>query len=57
MNDIHVYSIQTYEKNSHNYYYQIVTHEVCDAKCKNTTCVISTRETIEGTKAKGQKKT
>jgi hypothetical protein len=31
MNDIHVYSIQTYEKHiSHNYYCQIMTHEVCD---------------------------
>jgi hypothetical protein len=31
MNDIHDYSIQTYEKLIlHNYYYQIVTHEVCD---------------------------
>jgi hypothetical protein len=35
-------------------YCQIVTHEVCDAKCRNTIGVISTRETIEGTKAKGQ---
>jgi hypothetical protein len=32
MNDIHVYSKQTYEKQiSHNYYCQIVTHEICDA--------------------------
>jgi hypothetical protein len=31
MNDIHVYSIQTYEKLiSHHYYHQIVTHEICD---------------------------
>jgi hypothetical protein len=31
MNDIHVYSIQTYEKHfSHDYYCQIVTHEVFD---------------------------
>jgi len=31
MNDICVYSIQTYEKEIlHNYYCQIVTHEVCD---------------------------
>jgi hypothetical protein len=31
MNDIHVYSIQTYEKQiSHDYYSQIVIHEVCD---------------------------
>jgi len=29
--DIHVYSIWTYEKQiSHNYYCQIITHEVCD---------------------------
>jgi len=33
MNDIHVYSIQTYEKKiSHNYYYQIMTNEICDVK-------------------------
>jgi hypothetical protein len=38
MNDISVYSIQTYEKQiSHNYYYQIVTHEVCDASFSNNT--------------------
>jgi hypothetical protein len=31
MNDIRVYFIQTYEKQiSHDYYYQIMTHEVCD---------------------------
>jgi hypothetical protein len=31
MNDIHDYSIQTYEKLiSNDYYYQIMTHEVCD---------------------------
>jgi hypothetical protein len=31
MNDIHVYSIQTYEKHIlHDYYCQIVTHQVCD---------------------------
>jgi hypothetical protein len=31
MNDICVYSIRTYEKQFlHNYYCQIVTHEVCD---------------------------
>jgi hypothetical protein len=31
MNDIHVYSIQTYEmKILHDYYCQIVTHEICD---------------------------
>jgi hypothetical protein len=31
MNDIRDYSIQTYEKLIlHNYYCQIVTHEVCD---------------------------
>jgi len=31
MNDIRVYSIQTYGKqNLHDYYYQIVTYEVCD---------------------------
>ncbi len=31
MSNIHVYSIQTYEKkNLHNYYCQILTHEVCD---------------------------
>ncbi len=31
LNDIRVYSIQTYEKKiSHDYYCQIVTHEVCD---------------------------
>jgi hypothetical protein len=31
MNDIHVYSIQTYEKQIlHDYYCQIVPHEVCD---------------------------
>ncbi len=32
MNDIHVYSIQTYENQIlHNYYCQIMAHEVCDA--------------------------
>jgi hypothetical protein len=32
MNDIHVYSIQTYENQiSHDYYCQIATHEICDA--------------------------
>jgi hypothetical protein len=57
MNDIHVYSILTYEKkNSHDYYCLIVTHEICDAKCRSTTYVISIRETIEGTKAIGQEK-
>jgi hypothetical protein len=31
MNDIHVYSIWTYEKQIlHDYYCKIVTHEVCD---------------------------
>jgi hypothetical protein len=31
MNDIHVYSVQTYEKQiSHDYYCQIVTYEVCN---------------------------
>jgi hypothetical protein len=31
MSDICVYSIRTYEKQIlHNYYCQIVTHEVCD---------------------------
>jgi hypothetical protein len=31
MNDIRDYSIQTYEKQiSHDYYYQIVTHEIYD---------------------------
>ncbi len=31
MNDIYVYFIRTYEKKiSHNYYYQIVAHEICD---------------------------
>jgi hypothetical protein len=31
MNDVCVYSIQTYEKQIlHDYYYQIVAHEVCD---------------------------
>jgi hypothetical protein len=31
MNYIHVYSIQTYEKQiSHDYYCQILTHEFCD---------------------------
>jgi hypothetical protein len=31
MNDMHVYSIQTYEKkNLHNCYGQNMTHEVCD---------------------------
>jgi hypothetical protein len=36
MNGIRIYSIQTYEKQiSHNYYCQIVTHEVCDVyTCK-----------------------
>jgi len=50
MNDIHVYSIRTYEKQIlHNYYYQIVTYEVCDVcffffwmklTYFNNTCVI-----------------
>jgi hypothetical protein len=32
MNDIHAYSIRTYEKQiSHDYYGQIVAHEICDA--------------------------
>jgi hypothetical protein len=58
MNNIHVYSIQTYEKQiSHVYYYQIMTHEVCDVKCKGTIDVISTREIAEGTKAKDQERT
>jgi len=44
MNDIHIYFIQTYEKQIlHNYYCQIVTHEIGDVKCKGTTDVISTR--------------
>jgi hypothetical protein len=31
MNDICAYSIWTYEKQiSHDNYYQIVTHEICD---------------------------
>jgi hypothetical protein len=31
MNDSHVYSIRTYEKQiSYDYYCQIMTHEVCD---------------------------
>jgi hypothetical protein len=31
MNDVHVYSIWTYEKKiSYDYYCQIVAHEVCD---------------------------
>jgi hypothetical protein len=31
MNDIHIYSIRTYEKKiSHDYYYQIMAHEVYD---------------------------
>jgi len=31
MNDIHVFSIQTYEKQiSHDYYYQIMAHEAYD---------------------------
>jgi hypothetical protein len=30
MNDIYVYSLQSYEKQiSHDYYCQIITHEVC----------------------------
>jgi len=33
MNDIRVYSIRTYEKQIyHDYYCQIVAHEVCDLK-------------------------
>ncbi len=36
MNDIHVYFIWTYEKKfSHDYYCQIVTHEVCDDETNN----------------------
>jgi hypothetical protein len=36
VNDIHVYFIQTYEKKiSHDYYCQIVTHEVCDDETNN----------------------
>jgi hypothetical protein len=35
MNDICVYLIRTYEEQiSHNYYYQIMIHEVCDEKEK-----------------------
>jgi hypothetical protein len=31
MNDNHVYSIQSYENQiSHNYYSQIVIHEICE---------------------------
>jgi hypothetical protein len=33
MNDIYVYSIQTYEKKIlHDYYCQIVTHEIYDVR-------------------------
>jgi hypothetical protein len=33
MNNIRFYVIRTYEKQIlHNYYYQIVTHEGCDAR-------------------------
>jgi hypothetical protein len=57
MNDIYVYFIQTYEKQiSHDYYYQIMIHEVCDVKCRSTIDVIFTRETTEGTKAKDQER-
>jgi hypothetical protein len=39
MNDIRIYSIWTYEKQiSHDYYYQVVTHEVCDV-CSSNTCI------------------
>jgi hypothetical protein len=33
MNDICVYSIWIYEKQiSHNHYYKIMTHEICDVQ-------------------------
>jgi hypothetical protein len=39
VNDIHVYSIQTYKKQiSYDYYYQIVTHEVCDVRMLRGMC-------------------
>jgi hypothetical protein len=35
MNDICVYSIWDYEKkNSHDYYCQIMTHEICDVEIR-----------------------
>jgi len=38
MNDIHVYFIWTYENQIlHNYYYQIITYEVCDEALSDVT--------------------
>jgi hypothetical protein len=43
MNDIRVFSIQTYETQIlHDYYYQIVTHSICDAYDKYNCMEVAT---------------
>ncbi len=56
MNDIHVYFIQTYEKQiSHNYYCQIMTHEICDDETNNNNVKARSSNQKQKTTTKGKK--